>query len=192
MEQRTPQYEVGRLYHPEKTSWLPGTDFNYRKSEDGERGVFELRMFLDHMTSGELLAITNGRAAFAYTYLDGVIYFLYQFNGSEWGDSSYTIHMVPDTDLVYPSIFQAGESGTLFIIVVRAETGIVEGMRLIHMPRGFTRAILADIESQLQVEYDSMRHASIISKAYTEYPYPHLMLSRVKHSFSVAEKTTSN
>jgi hypothetical protein len=182
-EQKQPQYQVGTLYNPGKTTWEQGADFNYRKVENGSDGMLELRLFYHRLTEVEVSAVSDGQAVFSIVVLRGVLFFLYRFGESAIeGDCSVNWHMTPVRDRAeFPRLGDANY-GRLFIILVDADTGITRTFRLIRLGDTFARGIYHEMDEQKRRQFHKARYLEAVDQVYEKF-------SNADELFKVASRT---
>lgn len=160
-----PEYRVGKIYHPGKTRWQEGTDFNYRANS------LELRMFFSNLTHSDIRAMRGGRCTFAFAVIEGIIFFLFEFGRAcPLSDNSYSIHLVPETERTLPPVLAAGEMPLLYIVLVRAETGIIEALRVISLGHNFSKALFDAIREQAARPFNHAEHDRKLAAVYARYP----------------------
>lgn len=150
-------YEVGKPYHPGRTSWPEAVTYNFR---DGEH---ELLFFLADPTRMELDSIRRGPAEFAVTEVDGLLFLLFQFApGIPWSDAPYEYWLnAPEhrTVPVAPQEMSENMRALLNVFLVDARTGILLAMRAISLPLNVTRTLHTAIGRQVDrgalPDYDS-------------------------------------
>lgn len=168
-----PLYEVGKIYHPGKTRWTDGTDFNYRA------GALELRMFFSRLTGGDIRAIKSGACSFHLAVIDGVIFFLFQFGRAcPLSDNSYSIHLVPEDERTIPPELHADEMALLTIILVSSEDGIIRALRQISLGHDFSKALYDAIREQAARPFSRSEHDAVIARVYRQYPTPQALLTQ--------------
>lgn len=163
-----PQYEVGKLYNPDRRIWTPGADFNYRKRESGTDGTMELRLFYAGLTWQEIRAVNSGIIHYSYAYLNGISFFLYSFDhGLIHGDCSFTYHLIPEEDRAELPELGTTSLGEIFVILIEAKTGIIQAMRLSKLSVNFSLRIYNALLQQKQEPFDSEDHNRRISHVYS-------------------------
>lgn len=178
-----PEYRVGTIYHPGKTRWQDGTDFNFRS------GVLELRMFFSHLSGSDIRAIKNGPCTFALAVIEDIIYFLFEFGRAcPWSDNSYSIHLVSENERTVPPELKPGEMATLTIILVSSEDGIIRAMRQISLGHDFSKALYDAIREQATQPFDRAEHDARIARVYRQYPTTQALLRQAKVSCIIEAK----
>lgn len=167
------RYEVGKIYHPGKTRWQEGTDFNYRSN------TLELRMFFSKLTHSDIRAIRNGPCSFALTVIDGVIFFLFEFGKAcPLSDNNYSWWMVSEKERTLPPELGPGEMALLSIILVSAEDGIIRALRQISLGHDFSVKLFDAIRDQSRQPFDQARHDQVIASVYRRYPTSQALLKQ--------------
>lgn len=93
------EYRVGKVYHPGKTHWQPGSDFNFRS------GVLELRLFFDKLTHSDIRAIRNGPCTFHLAAVNTILFFIFEFGKAcPLSDNSYSWWLVPEDERTPPHL----------------------------------------------------------------------------------------
>jgi len=180
------RYEVGKIYHPGKTHWQQGTDFNYRANS------LELRMFFSKLTRQDIRAIRDGRCTLAFAVIDDLIWFLFEFGPAcPWSDNSYSIHLVPEQERTIPPILQPGERATFYIILVHAETGIIAALRAISLGHDFSKALYDAIRDQANKPFSPTKHDQAIASVYRKYPTTTALLPLARAS-CIVDPDSSN
>lgn len=147
-------YEVGKLYHANRTQWPENVEYNYRD------GAHELRLFYLSPPPKKVADVQNGQVRLAlYPYLD-VIFFCFRFGDQSWSDSPYNVNLVPAAQRQMPEDADtAAERRLLTTFLVDAATGILRAIRVVSMSPQFTRALHAAIWKQtgrpLPSDYDA-------------------------------------
>jgi hypothetical protein len=165
------RYEVGKIYHPGKTRWQEGTDFNYRSN------TLELRMFFSKLTHSDIRAIRNGPCRFHLANIDGILFFLFEFGRAcPLSDNSYSWWLVPEKERTIPPDLTPGEMAVLTIILVSAEDGIIRAMRQISLGHDFSKALYDAIRKQTQQPFDPAQHDRAIANVYRQHPTTQALL----------------
>lgn len=171
------RYEVGKPYHPGKTRWQPGSDFNYRSN------TLELRLMFDKLTHSDIRAIRRGPATFAFTVIDDIVFFLFEFGRAcPWSDNSYSIHLVPENERTIPPELAPGEQAVLTIILISAEDGIIRALRQISLVHDFSKALYDSIREQAHKPFTQAEHDRQIAAAYRRYPRTEALVRTAKAS----------
>jgi hypothetical protein len=169
------RYEVGKIYHPGKTRWDEGTDFNYRSN------VLELRMFFSRLTHSDIRVIRNGSCTFAFTMIGDILFFLFDFGKAcPWSDNNYSIHLVPENERTIPPDLAPGERALITIILVSAEDGIIRALRQISLGHDFSKALYEAIRQQSQRPFSPAQHDSALADAYRRYPTTQALLRQAR------------
>jgi hypothetical protein len=170
-----PEYRVGTIYHPGKTHWQDGTDFNYRA------GALELRMFFSRLSGSDIRAIKNGACTFAFSVIDDIVFFMFEFGRAcPWSDNSYSIHLVDEAERTTPPELKPGEMALLTIILVSSEDGIIRALRQLSLGHDFSRALYDAIRAQSARPFDRATHDAHIARAYRQYPNVQALLARAQ------------
>lgn len=174
--------EVGKLYHPNRTSWPELGEYNCRS------GQHELRLFFRNPQPQEIKAVQEKKAEFAFTTLEGgLLFFLFRFGDGviSWSDSPYCYHLLPEAERVLPFLSSLQERAVLNIILVDAATGIVKAMRVVTMELDFCQKLTAAIREQAQTPWNQTAYDGALAVAMGRYDTMQL-LSRAAAKMSVS------
>jgi hypothetical protein len=181
------EYRVGTIYHPGKTRWQEGTDFNYRS------GCLELRMFFSRLTQSDIRAIRNGPCSFHLAVVNDTLFFLFQFgNACPLSDSSYSWHLVAEDERTIPPTLSPGEMALLTIILVSSEDGIIRALRQISLSHNFSVALFDAIRAQIERPFSRAEHDKRIAETYVQYPTSQALLRRATATCIVEAKEGRN
>lgn len=181
------RYQVGEVYHKGKTHWQEGSDFNYRS------GALELRLFFSHLTGADIRAVKGGACSFAFTEIEGIIFFLFEFGRAcPLSDNSYSIHLVPLHERTPAPELAPGEMALLSIILVSAEDGIIRALRQISLGHDFSKALYDAINAQYARPFDRTEHDRKIAAVYAVYPSSQALLARAQATCIVPAKASQN
>lgn len=143
-------YQVGSLYHPDRTHWPEVAQYNYRGGEH------ELTIFLERPRTKELEAARVGAADFALIASPPVLLLCYRFgDGLPWSDAPYSWHLVPDAERTLPPEPELAERALLHVVVVDAATGIIRVLRALTLAPEFSRALHRAIRAQSRIPWSS-------------------------------------
>ena len=147
-------YQVGQLYHPDRTRWPERPEYNFRG------GQHELKLFLNRPTAEEIASVTSGHAHFAFDVEGDAIFFLYRFEPAiPWGDSTFSLHLVPEVERVVPEPDDNPEARALITtLLIDAETGILKVIRALSFSPDFTRRLHAAIREQAAQPFNAQHH----------------------------------
>lgn len=155
--------EIGQLYQPEKTSWQEEMTY-----------CFDLRghtllLALSGLNETKSKDILTGDAEFAF-YEDGpAIFFLFRFGKTiPWTDTAYSWHLVQRDLRGVPEESQAG-GATLKVMLVNADTGILQAVREIIMDGEFTQLLHAAIIKQADGSFNGQSYAKYINGIWNQY-----------------------
>jgi hypothetical protein len=164
------EYKVGQPYNPNVKNWPETPQYNYRQGEH------ELVLFFNKPSISETLAVKQGKAEFALTVKDDIIFFLYRFGQPvviNWSDAPYTWHLVPEAErTILPEQLPAtGEKRVLLrIILVDATTGLICAIRIVTLSPSFTSRLNQAILEQSQKPFDAKSYDMQLQQAYRSYP----------------------
>lgn len=169
-------YEVGQLYHPDRTTWGETPQYNYRG------GGHELVLFYGSPTSREIRDVRRGLAQFAFAVEEGVIFFLYRFGEQPWSDAPYSIHLVPEAERTVPPPEATSETRALLNVhLVDADTGLIRANRTLSLSPEFTRGLNASIREQAARPFGVSAHERAIRRVYARYPTTRELLDACGH-----------
>lgn len=145
-------YKVGQPYSPTKRNWPEGVDYNYRAGEH------ELRLFFRSPNPQEVESVRTGPSQFAFTVLDGIIFFCYRFGPAlPWGDCAYSIYLIPENERTVPEMPKTDvERALLTTMLIDAENGIIRAMRVTSFSPRFTRELHQAITNQANIPFPGM------------------------------------
>lgn len=170
------EYRVGSIYHPGKTRWTDGTDFNYRSN------TLELRMFFSRLTHSDIRAIRNGPCTFHFTIVEDTLFFLFEFGKAcPLSDNSYSWWLVSEQERTIPPVLKSDERALLTIILVSSEDGIIRALRQISLSHEFSIKLFDAIREQTTRPFDRVQHDLKIARVYSKYP-----TSKALRSVSIA------
>lgn len=159
------EYRVNTLYHPGKTRWQTGSDFNWRS------GCLELRLFFDHLTNRDIREIRQGACSFHFTVVNDTLFFLFNFGQAcPLSDNSYSYWLVSENERTIPPELAPNEMATLTIILVSAEDGIIRAIRQISLSHDFSVGLFDTIRKQTEQPLDRAEHDRRIALTYRQYP----------------------
>lgn len=160
------EYRVGSLYYPDRRSWPERAAFQYRG------GAYELLLFLERPTAGEITDVRYGDAEFALLVSPPAIVFCYRFGRMPWSDSPYTIHLLPREewgDLDAPVFGE--QRALLTVILVDASDGRIRGLRAVSLSPAFTDELRLAIREQAGQEWGGeAAYDRAIDRIYRQYP----------------------
>lgn len=166
------EIKVGRPYIPNSTCFKPGVHFNF------SAGIYQLLISINNLKKIEKKSITKGKGRFKiFTYRD-ILFLLYKFNpGFDWSDCPYHFSRVARDARVEPQdITNETEGIGLSIVLIEANTGIVEGIRLIKLKNKLSREIVDIIKHQVENPISDEEYHRRIDSAYRYYPSTESML----------------
>jgi hypothetical protein len=161
-------YREGELYSQNRTVWPEAGEYNFHQN------THELRIFGSQLKKKDKEDIQRGPAQFGLLVEGDIIFLLYQF-GTSWplSDAPYTIHMVKNdmrTMPPDPSSLTDNQGIGLNILLVNAQTGIIEAIRFIGMDHDFSVALLKAIHLQAERPFSQRDFDRQLMEAYKKYP----------------------
>jgi hypothetical protein len=158
-------YQVGAPYIPGKTSWAEGAEYNWRGGEH------ELRFFFRRVTDRERTAIRKGPCTFALAVHGPVVFFLYRFGEAiPWSDAPYSYHMVPEPERTVPPQLSREQRALLHVILVNADSGLIEALRTVSLAPVFSRRLHEAITLQAALPFDQALYDRALDAVYRKYP----------------------
>ena len=158
-------YEFGKPFVEGQTSWPDGPFYNYGK------GTHNLTIFLATPSTAEMESIRFGKAQFAVTVKDGIIFLLFKFGDAPWMDCPYQWWLnSPANRTLPPKEVGLTEGALMQIILVDAATGIIQALRAIGMAHETTLALHAAIRKQARTAWlGRADHGKRLEKVYKRY-----------------------
>jgi hypothetical protein len=173
-------YEVGQLYHPNRTEWPEAVEYNYRAGEH------ELHLFLADPTPAEIQGVRIGSAEFSLYIERDLLVLLFQFwEGQEvdeeptptlgvalpWSDAPYNWWLNAPEDRTLPNPEPTDvERALLHVTLVNARTGIILALRAVTFSPEFTQHLNAAIRRQARTSWDPIRYDKALAALYRRYP----------------------
>jgi hypothetical protein len=152
--------EVGQLLNEGETKFAESIKFDFQQSGP------VMIIFFERPTDKEIESIRAGKLEFAFYEKDEIIFILSKFQGIEWMDAPYTVH------LSKPFEFQEMQEGLGFglqIILVDAATGIIKAMRYVGLSTQFSIKLKKAIEAQREQPWDLHRYDVRLQNIYNNY-----------------------
>jgi hypothetical protein len=172
-------YQVGAPYHPERTRWDEGVNYNYRA------GNHELVVFAAGPTRAELRAFHEGPWEFALVAREEVLFLLYKPGSMPWSDAPYSwwrVRELKPEEATEPFELPTGESRALLsIVLVDAATGLIRTLKAVTFSPAFSRALHAAIRTQMERTPSPGEYDAAVSRYYRIYPDTPAMLLRAEH-----------
>jgi len=156
---------VGQLYHPRRTRWPEVGEYNYRA------GAHELRLFWASPSKNEIRGVRKGKPQFALLWQPPVVWFLYHFSsgGCPWSDAPYSIHLVPEAERVPPEPQTGAQRSLLQVVLIDADTGIVQALRAVTFAPLFSQRLARVIQEQWEQPFARAAYAAAIQTTYAQY-----------------------
>lgn len=168
------KYEVGQLYHPDRTRWPETVQFNWRANG------YELTLFWASPKASEVRDVKTGVARFAFLAPDRrCLFFLFAFGMDGWSDSTYSYWRVPDDERSPVAESEHPERRALLTVtLVDADTGIIRVLRALTLSPEMTQALGAAVNEQALGDLVSASDSDrAIAEAYARYPSPDAMVA---------------
>lgn len=155
-------YEVGRLYPGAQPPLQPSVRYQYRSGEH------TLLIIADNLTAQEIDDARRGEAQFAVAQVERIVFVLWRLGDAwRWSDCSYSWHLEADRDpsQSVPPDEPSDESRALMqIVLVAAETGLIQVLRAVTLSPHLTRAMHTAVRAEAAgpwagaAEYDQRLH----------------------------------
>jgi hypothetical protein len=156
------QFEVGKLYNPNKQRWLEASQYSFRG------GQHELVLFFSNPTPQEVEAVRRGTAEFALDVELPLIVLCYRFcDGIPWSDAPYTYHVLSEHERGLPPETDGSTIRALLLVfLVDAETGILLAMRQVTLSPEFTTRLHEAIREQALLPWDRAEYDRALAELY--------------------------
>lgn len=158
-------YVVGRPFSTARTVWEERSDFAVRKG---------LHMFVQTAKNLKPADIEGfqGKVHLGLLPCGPVFFFVFKIEGfCTWSDISYWQGFIPQDERALPNE-SGGDMAVINMILVNADTGIVEALRSLTVSPRFTSKLHSLIAGQLATLHtttpEAVNHA--IQEAYRKYP----------------------
>lgn len=143
---------VGQLYAAPRTTWPEG--MHARVSPDG----IELALFWASPAAQEIAMLHTQPIEMRLLSDTHAMMFLLRFGRGYWQEAPYSVHRVPPGLRGAPPDPGPGYGWPLYVVLVDARTGIVQGLRMIALSRRFSCAVLHAFEKQVALPADDTLH----------------------------------
>jgi len=158
------KYEVGKLYHPSRTSWPEGIEYNWRQN------THELKLFYRYPSAEEIAAVKRAPAECALTVVGDILFLVFRFGAQPWSDAPYSWWMVPPDQRTPPPALAGEERALLNVLLIDAGTGIIRAVRAISLGPAFSQALHAAIRAQAAAaSFDQAAYDRQLAAAYRLY-----------------------
>jgi len=165
---------LGELYSPNVTSYKEGIYYNWDKAGN------VLHLFMANPSPREINAIRRGNVSFNLVTYPECLFLMIRFEGMPWCDAPYSWWIVPENQRIQPPELKENESLPLAIILINANTGIVEALRLITPPKSFSEALIKAVKEQVQNPVDFNQYNQRIDQVYRTYSSSAKMLKNAQ------------
>lgn len=160
------KYEVGTLYHQNRTEWPERTDWRIHGAEH------ELRLFLRNPSPTEIRGVRKDPVEFGFLERPPVVFLLFRFLPSmPWSDQPFhwklqeRVEEAPD-----PAEVGAAEHATATILLINAATGILEAIRYVSLSPSFSRSLHQVLWRQIETDWPGeANYQAAINAAYLEF-----------------------
>ncbi len=157
--------QVGEPFSPERRQW-EADRFEYRYFG----GTHLLQLCVDSPSLSELAAFRFGRVFIGLLPWKSSLFFVFKIEGLyRWSDQAFSIHLAAPIDREIPAIAEKDQS-VLYLVLVNAKSGIVEGIRAVTYSCQFTSVLHQHLNDQLLIPFDPEAHDQNIREVYSRYP----------------------
>jgi hypothetical protein len=160
---------VGHPYLKGKTAWPQAMTYQY------ERSGHILRIFLRTPSPEEVEAIWQGPAHFGLFTEGHVIFLCFRFYTQAnaltyYGEAPFSIHLVPEDYHKSPDLdFPPGVGAALSIILVNAENGLVEALRVLALGHKFSKRLHRAIREQERRPFNQAAYEQQLKRLFGRY-----------------------
>lgn len=153
---------VGHPYAPGYSHVPEGYQFNW------SNGRLELLIVWNAPTPQEVEGVRRAPLQVGLVIEGPIIFFLYQFKGfTSWGDAPYTVHMVPIAERHSPPALLGSDfRAVLSVVLVDAQSGIVQGIRLVTLSPTLTHRLFEAIRQQAVQPFDQGYYEATLQAIY--------------------------
>lgn len=138
------ELKVGELLEPGVVEYDEMPEYNYRG------GAHVLIIPMNRPTPEEIEAVRSAALKLAFTVIDDILIFQFRCGSTiPWSDAVYTWYRVPPAEQARPPRLTGEQRALLTVILVDAETGIIEALRVVSMSPTFARRLHQAIERQI-------------------------------------------
>lgn len=175
-------FEVGKLYHPDRTRWPECSQYNYRG------GNHDFVLFWRRPSPTEVETWRKGRIEFALLVDGPVIFLFFKPEGGQWSDAAFTWHLVPAEERQLPPPVESTETRALLqITLVDADTGIIRVLRAATLSPAFTAELHDAIRRQAETPWDPAAYQRALDDAYRRHPHSREMAKAARTRCQVGE-----
>lgn len=153
-------FEVGKLFEENKTHYQEGVKFDFTQSGP------VLFLFFNRPTQKEIESIKTGKFEYGMYVKDEVIFLLFKFQGLEWIDTPYTVHLSKQFEF---EEVERGKGFALNIFLIDAATGILEVIRLCGLSTKFSIEFQNAVQNQCNTSFDKITYEKKINMVYGNY-----------------------
>lgn len=138
--------EIGKLFKDGITRYKEGIKF------DITDGGCNLLIYYADPSEEEKKDITKGSFKYGYFREGNVILMLFRFGEQQWMDAPYSVHL--SKNLTKLQGITEAQGFALNIYLINANSGIIEGMRLVGLNERLSKMLKEDIVKQNDLIYD--------------------------------------
>lgn len=160
---------LGQLIDPQKTSYPETTQLRLTKDHA------ELALFMGSPTPQEKRDVIDGELQFAVA--DGaphLFIFGYQFGSQQWCDAPFEAHRA--TNDLTGMAGALGQPLPLRILLVDANTGVLEGWRFCELPAELADVMRTSTSNQLASPYEPDTAGALLDHLYRHFATPKALL----------------
>jgi hypothetical protein len=152
--------EVGKLFEEGKTHYQEGVKFDFTQS-----GPI-LFLFFNRPTQKEVESVKTGKFEYGLYVKDEVIFLFFKFQGLEWMDAPYTVHLSEQFEF---EEVEDGKGFALNIFLIDSSTGILEAIRLCGLSTKFSLEFQNAVQIQRNIPFDKTTYEKKINMVYGNY-----------------------
>ena len=157
-------YTVGEPYNPQVPRWPELAEYIFGN------GQHELVLFLENPDQDEIDSVNSGPSHLAMVFMESVIFLLYSFDPDiPWGESAYSIHLVPEADRQLPPESIAETESTLNVVLVDAASGIIKAMRTVTLSPDFTGTLHQTVREQVERPFNEISYRVAVQHIYDKF-----------------------
>lgn len=169
------KFEVGQLLQEGVTKYEECVKFGF--SQAGA----DMTVFFNRPTNNEIEAVKTGKLEIAFYEKEGIIFFLSKFQGLNWMDSPYNVHLSQPYDF---EDIPSDMGLSLTILLTDASTGIIKTIRYVGLGNKFSLDLQAAILKQKELQLQGELYYKKLQKVYANYSTSDLV-KRASHFYKV-------
>lgn len=150
----------GQPLHEGVSNFLEGTHYNF--TAGGHSLIVSVRDVDSYVS-----AVTSGDATLGLALRDQAIFVLSRFGRLPWRAAHYNWWINPPImrpdPWADPHLFD--ERGSVGVVLVDAESGMVHAVRSVHPPEEFTQLLFYEVMVQIRSRFDPWRYLEVVGEA---------------------------